>query len=109
MNTKLLTSCIVVAALFGPVAVRAADGDTDRAHPGAFVKDSVITTKVKAKLAEDKMRSLVHIHVDTDRDGMVVLSGNAPTREAADTAVTITRDTEGVTKVENHIKIKKES
>lgn len=107
MNTKLMTACLLSGILLAPVAVRAADGDSDRAHPAAFVKDSVITTKVKAKLAADKMRSLAHIRVDTDRDGMVVLSGTAKTHEAADAAASIARETEGVTSVQNHIKIQK--
>ena len=62
MNTKLITACFVIGTLMAPIAVRAADGDSDRSHPVAFVKDSVITTKVKTKLAADKMRSLTHIH-----------------------------------------------
>jgi len=37
-----------------PVIGYTADSDTDRSHPKTFVKDSVITTKVKAKLAEEK-------------------------------------------------------
>jgi len=106
MNTKLLTACLIVGTLMAPVAARAADGDADRTHPAAFVKDSVITTKVKAKLAADKMRSLAHIHVDTDRNGMVVLSGSVKDQASADTAASIARETEGVTSVQNHIKIK---
>ena len=107
MNHKLLTACFVIGTLMAPIVVRAADGDSDRAHPAAFVKDSVITTKIKTKLAADKMRSLTHIRVDTDRNGIVVLSGSAKTQEAADTAASIARDTEGVTSVQNNIKVKK--
>lgn len=108
MNTKLIAACLVVAALVAPIAVRAADGDSNRTHPAAFVKDSVITAKVKAKLAKDKMRSLTHIHVDTDRNGVVVLSGSVKTQADADAAVSIARETEGVTSVKNNIKIKKD-
>jgi hyperosmotically inducible protein len=106
MNTKLIAACFVVGNLMAPVAVRAADGDTDRAHPAAFVKDSVITTKVKTKLAADKLRSLAHIHVDTDRNGMVVLRGSVKDQASADAAVSIARETEGVTSVQNNIKVK---
>jgi hyperosmotically inducible protein len=109
MNSKLLfTACLVVGPLLAPVAVRAADGDSDRAHPAAFVKDSLITTKIKTKLAAEKLGSLAHIHVDTDRNGMVVLSGSAKSQERADAAVSIARATEGVTSVRNDIKIKNE-
>jgi hyperosmotically inducible protein len=106
VNTKLIAACFVVGAFLTPLAARAADGDADRTHPTAFVKDSVITTKVKTKLAADKMRSLTHISVDTDKNGMVVLSGSAKSQEQADKAVSIARATEGVTSVQNNIKIK---
>jgi hyperosmotically inducible protein len=108
MNTRLVASCLAVFVFIAPCIARAAEGDTDRSHPAAFVKDSVITTKIKTKLAAEKMRSLVHISVDTDANGMVVLSGNTRTQDAADKAVAIARATEGVTSVQNHIKIKAE-
>jgi hyperosmotically inducible protein len=106
VTTQFLTAGLIIASLLCPIAVRAADADSDRSHPGAFVKDSVITTKVKAKLAAEKMRSLIHVGVDTDSNGMVVLSGNVRTQEVADKAVSIARDTEGVTSVQSHITIK---
>lgn len=102
-----MTACFVVGTLMAPFAVRAADSDSDRAHPAAFVKDSVITTKVKTKLAADKLRTLAHVRVDTDANGVVVLSGTAKNQEGVDRAVAIARDTEGVTSVQSHIKIKK--
>lgn len=109
MNTKLIAAaCLTIATLVAPIAVRAADGDSDRAHPSAFVKDSVITAKVKAALAKEKMRSLTHIHVDTDANGMVVLSGSAKTQQDVDAAASITKAVEGVTSVQNNIKIKKD-
>lgn len=108
MNTKILTACFVVAALLTPLATRAADGDADRKHPVAFVKDSVITTKIKTKLAAEKMSSLAKISVDTDRNGMVFLSGTANSQEAVDKAVSIARDTEGVASVRSTVKVKKD-
>lgn len=105
MNTKLVTSCFLAAALMLPIAGYTADGDTDRSSPKAFVKDSVITTKIKAELAEEKVSSLVHIKVDTDNNGMVALSGTAASQNAADKAVSIAHAVKGVTSVENHIKI----
>lgn len=100
-------SLAVVSALLGGVAI-AQDADMDRSHPKAFVKDSVITTKVKTKLASEHMSSLARVHVDTDADGVVWLSGTAPTREAAERAVTLARSTEGVVSVKSDIKIKRE-
>ncbi len=63
---------LLSATLLGPiVAVAAGDQDTGRSHPKECVKDSVITTKVKAKLAAEHITSLGRIHVDTGRDGVV--------------------------------------
>jgi hyperosmotically inducible periplasmic protein len=108
MKIKLASACFIIGTLLAPVAAHAADSDADRSHPGAFVKDSVITTKIKAKLAEEKMRSLVHIGVDTDKDGVVWLSGTVRTQELADKAVAIASGTEGVTSVRSNITIRQD-
>jgi hyperosmotically inducible protein len=107
MKIKLAATCFVIATLLAPVVGYTADSDTDRSHPKTFVKDSVITTKIKAKLAEEKISSLAHIKVDTHSKGVVVLKGRVKTQEEADKAVSIARETEGVTSVKSFIKIKK--
>lgn len=104
MNMKFAASFIVAAALLLPIAGYGADSPV--AATKTFVKDSVITTKVKAKLAEEKLSSLVKISVDTDDKGMVNLGGTAANKAAADKAVAIARTVEGVKSVENHIAIK---
>ena len=106
MNTKLAASYLVAAALMLPIAGYTADSDSDRSSPKAFVKDSIITTKIKAELFEERMSSLLHIRVDTDRKGVVVLSGTADSQDAADKAVSIARKVKGVTSVQNKIQIK---
>lgn len=108
MNTKILTACFVVATMLSPLVVRAEDSDADRKNPVAFVKDSIITTKIKTKLAAEKMSSLAKVSVDTDRNGMVYLSGTANSQGAVDKAESIARDTEGVASVRNTIKVKKD-
>jgi hyperosmotically inducible protein len=106
MKTKLATAIFVVGSLLTGMAVHAQD--MDREHPLTFVKDSAITAKIKAKLADDHMKSLLHISVDTDDHGIVVLSGHTRTREQADRAVAIANHTDGVTKVWNHIQIRED-
>jgi hyperosmotically inducible protein len=110
MNIKLATACFVIGNLLIPIAAHAAESatDTDRTHPVAFAKDSVVTTKIKTKLAAENLESLAHIKVDTSRKGVVVLSGNVRTSEEADKAVAIARETEGVTSVKNKLQIKKD-
>ncbi len=106
MKNKLAMTCFIVTGLLGSVIAHAGDSDKDRMHPLTFVKDSYITTKVKANLFDAKMSSLLHIKVDTDSKGVVTLSGNTKTQELADQAVIIARDTTGVTAVSSNIQIK---
>ncbi len=109
MKSNIVTALLVIATLSAPVlALAAEDSDSDRSHPAAFVKDSVITTKVKSKLAAEHIKSLGRIHVDTDENGVVWLRGTASTQEAADRAVAIARETEGVKDVRSHIKVRHE-
>jgi hyperosmotically inducible protein len=90
------------------MASAATDSDTDRSHPIVFVKDSAITAKIKSRLAAQHMSSLARIHVDTDKDGAVVLSGSARTQQAVDKAMSIARKTEGVNSVVSVIKLRKD-
>jgi hyperosmotically inducible periplasmic protein len=75
----------------------------DEAAPHHYVKDSVITTKVKAKLAAKHLTTLTRVKVDTDENGVVWLSGHAPTQDAVDMAGLIAKGTEGVTSVHNDV------
>ena len=110
MRKKIaLTSCFIAATLMLPVLGFASDDrDSDRSHPKTFVKDSVITTKIKSKLAAEHPASMARIHVDTDDHGVVWLSGRVRSEEQRERAVAIARDTEGVTAVKNHLHIKKD-
>jgi hyperosmotically inducible periplasmic protein len=108
MKYKLATTCFVIGSVLAPVAVYATDSDTDRSKPARFVKDSVITTKIKTKLAAEHLGSATHIKVDTDRNGVVWMTGTANNQEEVDKAVAIARDTEGVKSVNSHIKVHKD-
>lgn len=109
MKIKLATSCFILATLLAPVAALAADASErheDRAHPVTWVKDSVITTKIKAKLAADHPGSMKNIQVDTDKDGVVWMTGTANNQEEINQAVTTARKTKGVKSVWSDITIK---
>lgn len=103
MNNKLTASFLVAGLLLLPVTGYTADAEKSSATE--YVKDSVITTKIKAELAAEKMSSLVKINVDTDSSGVVVLTGTAHSQSAVDRAVSIAKGVKGVTSVKNHIKI----
>ncbi len=103
-------ACVLTVSLAGPAWVAAAEPtDADSAHPTQYVKDSAITTAVKSKLAADHLSSLTRIKVDTDRDGTVWLSGTTETQEAADRAVDIARNTDGVAQVKSSIVVAPEA
>ena len=108
MKYKLATSCFVIGSVMAPVAAYAADSDTDRSKPTHFVKDSVITTKIKTKLAAEHLASAKHIKVDTDRNGVVWMTGTANSQDEVDKAVAIARDTEGVKSVNSRVKVRKD-
>ncbi len=106
MKIKLsLAAFVAMGAMVAPLAM-ADDTDMDRSHPKAFVKDSMITTKIKSKLAADHITSLGRIKVDTDKDGVVWLSGTARTQEAIDKATSVARNTKGVRDVKSTLTIK---
>ena len=109
MKTPFVAAAFVVGALLIPALGFAADNhDKDRTHATAFVKDSAITTKVKAKLAAEHMSSLGTIHVDTDANGTMFLSGTAHSQQQIDQAVSIARKTEHVWGVESRLTVKKD-
>ncbi len=109
MRYKLATACFVISAALVPVASYAEDTnkDQDRANPATFVKDSVITTKIKTKLAAENLASLKDIKVDTDQNGVVWMSGTVKSQSEADQAITIARNTEGVKSVKSNLKVEK--
>ena len=73
---------------------------------GEYVDDSVITTKVKALLAEDDFLKSFQISVETYK-GMVQLSGFVNSQEAVDKAGKIARSVKGVNSVRNNLIVKK--
>ena len=108
MKLKIAAMSLVAGVALAPLAIYAADSDTDRNKPATFVKDSVITTKIKTQLAAEHPGSMKHIQVDTDKNGIVWMSGTANSREEIRDAVEIARKTEGVKEVKNELKVQAE-
>lgn len=106
MKNQLLASlAVAIAAMASPMDSLSADNDGTKSKTKEYVKDSVITTKVKAELAAAKLSSLVRIHVETDNAGGVTLSGTTSTETAKGRAVSIAQAVKGVTSVDNQIKV----
>ena len=99
---------IAAAALVAAATVLTATGCAVQRHQetvGAYVDDSAVTTKVKAKFAEDPTVSAMAIKVDTMK-GVVQLSGFAKSPEERMMAERLARQTNGVTSVRNDIIVK---
>jgi len=83
----------------------AEDAKAMGAAAGAKIDDASITAKVNAELATDKDLSAIRIDVDT-KDGVVTLSGPAPSATARERASEIARNVKGVTSVNNQLTVK---
>ncbi|PZO18854.1 MAG: transporter [Betaproteobacteria bacterium] len=75
---------------------------------GQYVDDATITTKVKAKHAEDETVSALRVNVET-KQGVVVLSGEARTETEVERAEVLAKQVEGVKAVSNKIELKPKS
>lgn len=107
MKGMILATCLSLGALLCAGTVSAAEDAADvGTSTRIFVQDSAITAKVKAKLAADHLTSLARIHVDTDKDGVVWLTGTAKTQQAIDEAVTLAQGVEHVRSVRNDVTVR---
>jgi hyperosmotically inducible protein len=100
---RLILASMLAASIVSVPMVLADDESTPPDSSHHFVKDSVITTKVKSKLAAKHLTTLTRIKVDTDENGVVWLSGRAPTQDAVDLAGMIAKNTDGVNSVHNDV------
>jgi hyperosmotically inducible protein len=102
MNHKLnrlsVIALVVAAVLMGLVGCRST------VSPGRQVDDAAITAKVKAKLAADGDINPFNIDVDTN-EGVVTLQGRVKKEEARTKAEQLARDTSGVKRVINLVKV----
>ena len=107
---NIFTRCLVLLMLLAAVAVGSSvfvSCASTRTHEstGGYVDDSVITTKVKALLAEDDFLKSFQISVETFK-GTVQLSGFVNSQKAVDKAGEITRSVKGVESVKNNLIVK---
>ncbi|ATE62203.1 BON domain-containing protein [Thauera sinica] len=77
----------------------------DQSTVGEYVDDATITTRVKAKFAEDPAVSAMAINVETLR-GTVQLSGFAKSAAEKNQAEKIARGTPGVKGVKNDVVVR---
>lgn len=72
---------------------------------GEYIDDTVITTKVKAAILEDKELKVTEINVETFK-GVVQMSGFVSSQGDINRAATIARSVEGVKSVKNDMRVK---
>ena len=81
---------------------RDADGKPHSASLGAAISDTAITAKVKAKFASDSRLKDTNIDVET-ANGVVNLTGSAPSLRVKRTATDLAKNIDGVVDVDNAI------
>jgi hyperosmotically inducible periplasmic protein len=100
MKTRqILIAAMTAAALLAGTGCAVTRGQET---VGAYVDDATLTTRVKAKFAEDKTVSAMSISVETLK-GVVQLSGFAKSSDEKAQAERLARATSGVTSVRNDI------
>jgi hyperosmotically inducible periplasmic protein len=98
--TKLALAALVAAAAL--LSTTACTVVRDQQSVGTYIDDATLTTRVKAKFAEDKVVSAMAIKVETFK-GVVQLSGVAKSGAEKSQAERLARETSGVTGVRNDI------
>ena len=101
LNKNILTTILafVLFALAGCVSTPTTEGT------GAYVEDTVITTKVKAVILNEPSLKSREINVETFK-GVVQLSGFVSSEADAMRAVEVARTVKGVMSVKNDMRIK---
>jgi osmotically-inducible protein OsmY len=102
---KMNLAIRALAVLLLIAALAACASSPKKSSTGEYVDDSVITTKVKAKLAAQDWTSPFKISVETFK-GVVQLSGFVNSREQVQWAGDIARSVAGVREVKNDLIVK---
>ena len=106
MESKLLAACLLAAGLVTPLGVSAQTAPEDRtAPPRMVVSSAAITVQVQGELAMDPHVVAKDIRVETDSNGVVLLTGTAKTQQELDRAALIARSVRGVVSVDNRIQL----
>ena len=103
MNRRSMLRAAAAVAIL-PLAAACAPS-SKRQSAGEYIDDASITTRVKAKLAEDRDVRARDVNVETYQ-GVVQLSGFVGTAAESRRAEALTREVKGVKSIRNDIRIK---
>jgi hyperosmotically inducible protein len=95
---------LALALLLSLVGAQAAMTADKSEKVEQYVDDAAITTAVKAKLAADKIKTLVRVSVDTV-GGVVTLTGTVESAAQKKHAEEVARGVKGASKVVNNLQI----
>lgn len=101
-KSKFILSLVLISVFLTTAPVFAEDKNSE-SSVGEFVKDSAITTQIKAKVLAAKEINSLHIKVDTDNSGVVVLTGAVKSAAEKERVHDIAHSVEGVRKVMNKL------
>ena len=104
-NKSILTAAVTTALVATLAATTGCAVTRDQETVGAYVDDTAVTTRVKAKFAADPTVSAMAISVETLK-GTVQLSGFAKSAEERAMAEKLAREPSGVTAVKNDIAVR---
>jgi osmotically-inducible protein OsmY len=100
--TLLLQACAAAVVAGGASAVTSA---SDRRTLGSQIDDSSIVVKAERALESNKMlEEKAHINVNS-YNGILLLTGQAPTQDLVDAASQLVQGIQGVKEVQNQIRI----
>ena len=100
---KAISACC--ATLLVAATLAGCAGSSTKESTGGYIDDTVVTTKVKTALFNDKEIKSSEMSVQTFK-GRVQLSGFVSSVDSAKRAVEVTRKVQGVRMVENDLRIK---
>jgi osmotically-inducible protein OsmY len=101
--TRILSALVIAGFIAGPLVACA--GTSSKESTGEYVDSSVLSNKVRAKLADDKDLNMFQIDVTTFKDE-VQLSGFVNNAAAKARATQVVASVEGVKMVHNNLVVK---
>ena len=105
MKSRLVLASIFTAIALAATATTGCSVMRDQESTGAYVDDTVVTTRVKTKFAGDSTVSAMAINVETMK-GVVQLSGFAKSSMEKSKAEELARSVKGVVDVRNDIVVR---
>lgn len=105
MSSKLTHAVLAASAALMVVQVTGCAVARDQQTVGAYIDDTTITTRVKARFAEDPAVSAMSLNVET-LNGTVQLSGFAKSEAERNAAGRLAANTPGVKSVKNDIVVR---